>query len=261
MCVDEVQDTLMRLALGCGIEVFDLTKTQIFEFILGILSSDIEKMIFRHTWFGDQAAANAPGGLITAGVDVGFFNVINGFFQQLAVIYAADGDRQTVIAENYLATTNAQLHTMTNLEALGYLDAVIDAAVPELIMQPDRVLLVTHSIFQRAYRALQTLKSGFCDCEILENGFNFIKWDGIPMYSIPLWDQWIMAYENNGVTLNVPNRIIYTTKSNLNIGMACTSLFENVNSFYDQRSRINRIEAIDAFDTKIFDDRLVQVGI
>jgi hypothetical protein len=261
MCVDEVQDTLMRLALNCGVDVFDLTKTQIFEFILGILTKDIEKMIFRHVWFGDQAAANAPGGVITPGVDVGYFNVINGFFQQLAVIYTATPARQTAIAENYLATTNLQINSMTNLQALAYLDAVVDNAAPELTIQPDRILLVTHSIFQKAYRALQTVKSVFCDCQVLENGFTLMKWDGIPMYSIPLWDQWIMAYENNGVTLNVPNRIVYTTKSNLNVGMACNSLFDRVNSFYDQRSRINRIEAVDAFDAKIYDDRLVQVGI
>ena len=262
MCVDEVQDTLMRLALNCGIEVYDLTKTQIFEFILGILSKDIEKMIFRHVWFGDQNAANAPGGIITPGVDVGFFNVINGFFQQLAVIYAADTDRQTTIAENYLPTTNQQINTMTNLQALNYLNSVIDNAVPELASQPDRILLVTRTIFQRAYRALQDKKAATsCDCQVLENGFTFMNWDGVPLYSIPLWDQWIMAYENNGTTLNVPNRIVYTTKSNLNIGMACQGLFENVNSFYDQRSRINRIEAVDAFDAKIIDDRLVQVGI
>lgn len=261
MCVDEVQDTLMRLALNCGIDVFDLTKTQIFEFILGILTKDIEKMIFRHAWFGDQAAANAPDGVITPGVDVTFFNVINGFFQQLAIIYTATPARQTAIAENTLATTNLQINSMTNLQALAYLDAVVDNAAPELTLQSDRIILVTHSIFQKAYRALQTVKAVFCDCQVLENGFTLMKWDGIPMYSIPLWDQWIMAYENNGVTLNVPNRIVYTTKSNLNIGMACNSLFENVNSFYDQRSRINRIEAVDAFDAKIYDDRLVQVGI
>ena len=71
----------------------------------------------------------------------------------------------------------------------------------------------------------------------------------------------IAAYENNGTKLNNPHRVVYTTKSNLGIGMACTSLFERINTFYDPRSRYNRIEAKDAFDAKIFDDNLVQVGI
>jgi hypothetical protein len=42
--------------------------------------------------------------------------------------------------------------------------------------------------------------------------------------------------------------------------MAYTSLFENINTFYDPRSRYNRIEAVDAFDMKIIDDRLLMVG-
>jgi hypothetical protein len=70
----------------------------------------------------------------------------------------------------------------------------------------------------------------------------------------------IRAYENNGTKWNDPHRVIYTTTSNLLVGLACNSLFENVNTFYDPRSRYNRIEAVDAFDVKIIDDRLLMVG-
>jgi hypothetical protein len=81
------------------------------------------------------------------------------------------------------------------------------------------------------------------------------------MYSVPLWDEWILAYENNGTKLNNPHRIVYTTKANLTIGMEGTTLFDNVNTFYDQKSRYNRIEVSDAFDAKVLNDELVQVGI
>ena len=94
----------------------------------------------------------------------------------------------------------------------------------------------------------------------MSDGLQVTKWDGITMYTVPLWDQWIRAYENDGTRLNNPHRIVYTMKQNLQVGMACTGLFDKINSFYDQRSRINRIEAVDAFDAKIIDDRLVQVG-
>ena len=70
MCVDEVQDTLMRLAINCGIDLYDLTKTEIFAWLEGILVKDIKKMIFRTAWFDDQNAANvSAGGVITDGVD------------------------------------------------------------------------------------------------------------------------------------------------------------------------------------------------
>jgi hypothetical protein len=95
----------------------------------------------------------------------------------------------------------------------------------------------------------------------MTDGMEFTTWDGIPTYSVPLWDEWIRTYENNGTKWNNPHRAVYFSKSNFLIGTACNGLFDRVNSFYDQRSRINRIEAVDAFDAKIIDDRLVQVGI
>jgi len=260
MCVDELEDTLMKLALNCGIDVFDLTNTDIFEFILDILVKDIEKMIFRHVWFGNTAAANvSAGGVITDGFDVGFFNIINGFFQQLAVIYAADPTRLTALPGNTELTTALQFTVATPALMYAAVNNVIDEAHPVLPGQPDRVLIVTQSVNTRLMRQLQALGVVY-DITYMSDGLQVTQWDGITMYTIPLWDQWIRAYENDGTRLNNPHRVIYTTKRNLNIGMACTGLFEKINAFYDQRSRINRIEATDAFDAKIIDDRLVQVG-
>ncbi len=41
MCVDELNDSLMKIAVNCGVDLYDLTKTQIFAFILDILVRDI----------------------------------------------------------------------------------------------------------------------------------------------------------------------------------------------------------------------------
>lgn len=260
MCVDELNDTLMKLAIACGVDLYDLTKTEIFTFIRNILAKDIAKMVHRMAWFGDVNATNFPVGNLTPGIDPDFFNVIDGFWVQLAAIYAANPDRLTAFVGNNQATTALQFNVATPVLTYANLNAVIDAAPCELTAQPDRILLVTNSIMQRIRRQLQTLGTIFQDYKLMPNGIEVATWDGIPIYANCLWDQWIRAYENNGTTLNDPHRVVYTTKSNLKIGMACTSLFENINSFYDQRSRYNRMEAVDAFDAKIIDDNLVQVG-
>jgi len=260
MCVDELADTLMKLAVKCGVDVFDLTKTEIFTFILDILTKDIKKMVFRHVWFGDQAAAAFPLGNLTPGTDPTFFNVINGFFQQMAVIYAANPLQLNAMPGNTQATYALQGTVATPLLTYNAVNALIDNGISELAAQPDRILLVTRSVMDRLRRQLQALGTAFQDYKLSINGLEFATWDGIRLVSIPLWDQWIRAYENNGVRWNDPHRVVYTTVSNLNIGMVCTSLFDNINSFYDQRSRINRIEAVDAFDAKIIDDRLLMVG-
>lgn len=260
MCIDELADTMMKLAVQCGVDVYDLTSTEIFTFLQDILAKDIEKMVFRNAWFGDRNAANFPVGILTPGIDPDFFNVINGFWYQLAQIYAANPDQVVAMPGNTQATTALQFSVATPVLTYAAVNNVIDSAPCEIHAQPDRILLVTNSVMTRLRRQLQALGTAFQDYRLMTNGIEIATWDGIPIYSNCLWDQWIRAYENNGTTLNDPHRVVYTTKSNLNIGMRCTSLFENINSFYDQRSRYNRIEAVDAYDAKIIDDNLVMVG-
>jgi len=260
MCVTELADTLMKLAIKCGVELYDLTKTDIFYFILDILEKDIRKMVFRTAWFDDQAAAVFPAGILTPGTDPAFFNVINGFWQQFAVIYAANPLQLNAMPGNTQLTYALQQTVATPLLTYNAVNALIDAAPCELAAQPDRILLVTKSVMDRLRRQLQALGTAFQDYRLSIDGIEFATWDGIRIVSICLWDQWIRAYENNGVAWNDPHRVVYTTVSNLLIGMVCTSLFDNINSFYDPRSRINRIEAVDAFDAKIIDDRLLMVG-
>jgi len=259
MCVTELADSLLKYYVDCT-NVYDLTKTEIFAFIQSIFVRDLPKMVFRYAWFGDQAAANWPVGVITPGTDVNFFNVINGFWQQFAVIYAANPLQLNAMPGNNQATYALQGTVATPLLTYNAVNALIDNAIPELAVQPDRILIVTQSIMQRLRRQLQALGTAFQDYKLSTNGLEFATWDGIPLLSFPLLDQMIRAYENNGVRWNDPHRVVYTTLSNLVIGMACTSLFENLNSFYDPMSRKNRLEASDAFDAKIIDDRLLMVG-
>jgi hypothetical protein len=259
MCIDEIENSLMRFYINCS-NPYDLTKTEIFSFIANIYAKDLPKEVLRYAWFGNTAANNWPLGVLTPGVDHHFFNVLNGFWQQMAVIYAANPLQLQAFPGNTQATYALQQSVATPLLSYNAVNNLIDAAPSELVQQPDRVLLVTRSVMDRLRRQLQALGTAFQDYKLMVDGLEFATWDGIRIVSIPLWDQFIRTYENNGTTWNDPHRVVYTTVSNLNIGMACTSLFENINSFYDPRSRYNRIEATDAFDAKIIDDRLLMVG-
>ena len=262
-CATDIAASMAKLSRKLGIEVNDLTSTEYFAFILDLLAVDIPKMLLRHAWFGNTAAATvsaSPAGVLTTGTDPAYFNVLNGFWQQLAVIYAADTDRKTTVTGNSQATYALQKSVATPDEILANLNSVIDDAPAVLSAQPDQVLIVTRSVFQRAYRALQAAGLAY-KIELQSNGFQLMNWDGIDMYSVPLFDEWIRAYEDNGTKYNNPHRILYTTKSNLVIGMEGTSLFDNVKTSFDDRTRYNRIEVSDAFDVKVLNDDLLQVGI
>jgi hypothetical protein len=259
ICIDEIENSLMRLYIDCT-NPYDLEKTEIFTFIANIYAKDLPKEVFRYAWFGNTNAANFNLGVLTPGVDPAFFNVLNGFWVQLAAIYSGSPLQLQAMTGNTQASYAQQQAVATPLLIYNDVNRLIDAGCSELQMQPDRVLLVTRSVFDRLRRQLQALGTAFQDYKLMINGLEFATWDGIRIVSIPLWDQFIRAYENNGVRWNDPHRVVYTTVSNLNIGMACTSLFENINSFYDPTTRLNRIEAVDAFDAKILDDRLFMVG-
>lgn len=262
-CATDIAASMAKLSRKLGIEVNDLTSTEYFAFILDLLAVDLPKMILRHAWFGNTAANNvdgSPAGVLTSGVDADYFNVLNGFWYQLGVIYAATPARKVAITGNSQATYALQKSVATPATVLADLNNVIDSAPAVLSAQPDQVLIVTRSVFQRAYRALQAAGLAY-KIELQSNGFNLMDWDGIPMYSVPLFDEWIQAYEDNGTKYNNPHRILYTTKSNLVIGMEGTTLFDNVKTSFDDRSRFNRIEVSDAFDVKVLNDALLQVGI
>ncbi len=259
MCIDEIENSLMRLYIDCT-NPYDLTKTEIFTFIANIYAKDLPKEVLRYAWFGNTNAANVPLGVLTPGADPAFWNVFDGFWVQLAAVYAANPLQLNAMPGNTQATYALQGTVATPLLTYNAVNALIDAGCSELAQQPDRILLVTRSVFDRLRRQLQALGTAFQDYKLMVNGLEFATWDGIRIVSIPLWDQFIRTYENDGVRWNDPHRVVYTTVSNLNIGMACTSLFENINTFYDPRSRYNRIEAVDAFDAKILDDRLFMVG-
>jgi len=261
ICLTDLVNSLMRFYVNCT-DPFDLTRTEIFTFILNILGKDFPKEVLRYAWFGHIHAAVVPVGVLTPGSDPTFWNVFNGFWDQMATIYAANPLQVNAMPGNTQLTYALQGTVATPLLTMAAVNALIDNAISELAQQPDRVLLVTRSVFDRLRRQLQALGTAFQDYKLMINGIEFANWDGIPMYSIPLWDQWIRAYENNTIVgrWNDPHRVVYTTKSNLNIGMSCTSLFENINTFYDPTTRLNRIEAMDAFDAKIIDDRLLMVG-
>lgn len=263
-CWTDISDTFAQFARNLGVDVVDLTNTEYWAFLESVLGKDIPLTIFRHAWFGDQSAANysdSPAGTITDGVDTDYFNVINGFFYQLNEIIVADADRNTSLnAYNGQATKALQFSTLTPTLAASSINDVIDAAPAWLRSQADQVIITTASVGRKAMRYLQSQGLAF-DITLQTDGLTVTRWDGIPIYVVDWFDYMINLYENNGTKLNNPHRIVYTTKSNLALGMEGTNLFDTFKIFHDDKSEKSYIRAKDAFDAKVLQDDLVQYGI
>ncbi len=262
-CYTDLEASFLILLRNLGTNVGDLTTTQYFTFLTDFVARELPKEILRHAWFGDTDAANildSPAGNITTGVDPDYFNVINGYFKQLAVIYAADSNRKTTISANAQATKALQKSAFANVDAYTALNSVVDDAPLVLKNQPDKLLLVTDSVLRRAKRYMQSVNIAF-DIDNTINGLSLAKWDGVDLVSMPWWDEVIMAYEDNGTKYNSPHRIVYTTKSNLKIGLEGQGMFDQIQTWYNKTTKYNYIDVIDSMDAKIIMDGLVQVGI
>jgi hypothetical protein len=266
-CYTDLEASFLRFALQTGNNVSDLTsspdaQTAYFAFLLDYLSRDVPKNLLMKAWFDNTDAANvndSPAGAITTGVDTDYFNLIDGFFVQLATIYGSDATRLSNIAANEQATKALQFSVLTPTLAYDALNALVDDAPAVLLAQPDKEILCTRSLVQKAKRYLQGQGMPF-DVKLISEGFELIKWDGVDLVSMPLWDEWILAYENNGTKLNDPHRAVLISKANLNIGMEGNSLFDSFEVIYDPIQEYNWIKAKDSFDAKILDDTLVQVA-
>jgi hypothetical protein len=262
-CYTDLEASFLIFLRNTGTNVADLTNTQYFAFLTDFVGRELPKEILRVAWFSDKDAANildSPAGAITTGVDPDYFNVIEGFWHQLAFIYAATPTRKTTIAANAEATYALQKSTFTGALAYAALNSVVDDAPLVLKNQPDRFLLVTDSVLRTVKRYMQSVNIAF-DITNTVNGLSLAKWDGVDMISMPWWDETIMAYEDNGTKYNSPHRILYTTKSNLKIGLEGSGMFDQVQTWFNKTSKYNYIDVIDSMDAKIIMDGLVQVGI
>jgi hypothetical protein len=262
-CYTDLESSFLIFLRNTGTAVTDLTNTQYFAFLVDFIGRELPKEILRVAWFSDKDAANvldSPAGNLTTGVDESYFNVIDGFWQQLAVIYAATAARKTTIAANAEATYALQNSVLTPLAAYTALNSVVDDAPLTLKSQADRMLLVTDSIFTRAKRYMQSVNIAVTIDNTI-TGLSLMEWDGIKMLSMPWWDETIRAYEDNGTKYNNPHRIVYTTKENLKIGLEGQGMFDQIQTWYDKTTKWNYIDVMDSMDAKVIMDGLIQVGI
>lgn len=265
-CFTDIADTLAIYAKKFGTDEPDLTATAYMALIEDKLKTAIQKMLWRISWFNDTAAANvddSPAGLITSGVSVSYFNILNGFWKQIDTIVAADSARKIAIAANGSATQALQFSDYTPALAYATLTSVVYGAHPALRSQKNKIGLVTRSVLDKVEQHLMSL-SIVPTYENMINGFDFnapgLKLHGITWFPIDIWDEIILAYFDNGTTLYRPHRVVLTTVDNLMIGVPSTSVLEMLDVSYDKRSRKNRIEASDKMDAKISIDKLVQVA-
>lgn len=250
-CAYELEQTAAVYALRNGYLVSDLTDTDYMAIVVEFLTESLRDFFYRILWFGDVDAENVgEGGQITAGVDVSYFTLIDGFWKQLTAGVTANASLGVTIAANAAASKAEQLSGMTPEAAKNTLQAMYYGAPIEMRSSGDMRFLVTQSVADayQQYLQGQNIEATYRN---LVDGVPALTYNGIPVIALPIWDKMIQSYQDLGATYYKPHRAVLIEKLNLGVGIGSEGDYERFDIWYDKTSRKNYVLAQDTIDAKL----------
>ncbi len=259
-CYKDLVNAASVYSLKTGTRIADFTTTDYINIVTIVLTKAMKEFIIRFAWFNDKGAQNvSDGGIITNGVNLNYFNIIDGFWKQMLTQVTANAKQRVTISENAGANYAAQKLIPSNVRDY-YLPNLVFFADMTLRAQRNAFILSTQSFYDAYKRSLKgtNLEATYVN---LTEGQQTLTYDGIPIIPIPVWDKIISAYENTGTKLNNPHRAVYTTKEVLGIGCDNPNSFSNFDVWYDKDSRKVKIEAMGIGDAKLTNPNLFQLAI
>lgn len=264
LCYKDVEATLVKYAMNTGVNIDDLTDNEYLkEIIMPRLENAIGKMLMRLAWFGDKSAKAATDGGVLGSADyVPYFTVIDGLWKKLFAIGTADSSRVVSIAANAETTKTDQMSGIRESGvATGIFENLIINASPVLRQATNQVIYVTMSLKDALdFDVRANNKGSELQWKSIWGGVQETTFNGIKVVAIPMWDEIIQAYENDGTKYNKPHRAVYTTTDNLLLGVTGTAEFDSMDIWFDQTTRLNHILAKDKMGVLVAQDNLVEVA-
>lgn len=197
------------------------------------------------------------GGNLTTGVDEDYFNILDGLFKQLRAIVALDANVKVAIAANSQTSKADQLAYLTPERAYNLLSDMWYKADIKLRQRKSECrFYVTQSIADKyeQYLVGKGIESTYTN---LVDGVPALKFNGVPVIPMPMWDANIQSYFDLGDTYDAPHRALLTLKSVIAVGTPSAKAFDEVDVWYDKTSRKNYILCKDKLDAKILSDKML----
>lgn len=254
-CADNLKDTAALYCKNNGIRMDDLTDTDYIAIVVMVLEEAIKNMIYRMIWFGDVDAANVGDGdgIITAGVDVDYFNLFDGFFKQLQTAITQGAVSVEIAANNGATFAEQEITPEQAYKLLNdmYYKAPLEMRTPQNGQKPSMSFKVTQSIADAYEQYLSDAKNHEVMYKNLTEGIDALMIHNVPIIPMPIWDVMIAQYNNLGNRLYKPHRAVLCETGNLAVGIVSEEGFAELDAFYDKMSRKNRIEAKDQMDAEL----------
>ena len=247
-CWDEFKNEFIVESYRAGVNMPDLTGTELANVILNRVRSGVQSDVVRNMWAGDTTVA-AAGATCS-------YKWATGLWKALSAGGAVNGTRlNEVVATNGAAANyNTVGGAITALDAAQLLTTVFDTAPAELQQTPagEKRMFVTPNIYNAYYGALTALAptAGSVDYGHSEaqSGVNYprLRFRGVEIVCMYEWDTALTALTpalfvmpnmtGAGAAKNAKNGCIYAAKSNLMIGSNVTDPDNQLKMFYDEVS-------------------------
>ncbi len=260
-CYTELENAATIYSLRTGVDIPDFTDTDYMNIVLEVLDKAIMDFWYRMFWFGDLDAKNvSDGGVVTDGVNTGYFTILDGLWKQVVEQAAGNESQHPVtIKENEGATYQEQEMDPANVQ--DYLTKLVFGAPLQLRQMSDKFILVTQTVYDAYEQSLM----GACCLEssrtALINGIDALKFKGIPVVAMPIWDKLILAYEDTGEKLNNPHRMLFTAKSILGLGVDNYRRMGQLRIWYDPKDKMVYINSMGRADAKLINPKAFTLGI
>ena len=264
-CHRDLEDTFWVYAKQRGLNVADLTPTDFARFVVERMSDAAYEDALRIVWFNDKNAANynsSPAGVITNGVSLGDYNIIDGLWKQLFAIATATPARRVTISANAEATFALQdsaLNASNGIAAKNIFQDLMNKADYRLRGAADKVLIASQSLVDAYANYLESVGVDASFVRI-ENGFSTLRYRNLEIIGFDFWDRTIRADYSNGTKWFLPHRAVLTTRSNLAVGFDASSGVSDFDVFYDKTTELTNFKGAYKVDAKVLEDYMVQVA-
>lgn len=262
-CYKDLENTIAEYCLKTGTDIADLTSTEYMDDIVyPALKEAMRLMMWRFIWFGDKDAKLASAsGVITAGTDVELFKTADGFWKRLFAIGTENAGQKTAIEANTQESTALQLSKIKeNGVAIGIFDSMLENADSRIFGVEGAGIFCTKTLADALTKDLKREYKEILTWEQVFNGLKVTEYNGVPVYSVSLWDRFIQKYENNDTKLNLPHRAVFGAPRELLVGTPANELISDLDIFFDRKDRMNYIYSTGKLGTLIGQDDLFQIA-
>lgn len=257
-CWKDLRSTFWRYALKPGTDKPDLNSTEFASYLDAQLRPYIREILLRIAYFGDTAIAAGTNNNLGAG-QLRYFNMIDGFWKQIATGIAGGLIPQIAIARNAQASFANQ-----RFDATDRINQVVTESFEQAYINADSrltdedrsnlVYVVTKSMADQ-YWLERTKASGIpLAYERTESGMDKLQFNGIDVIPFNFQDRIIRSYFGDDATpvkyIN-PHRGIFTTKDNLLLGTESNGTMEDLKPFYAEKEKDYNVDWGTDLDAKL----------